>query len=83
VIWKDNIADKFNLYYIQNINNIVGSIDGGAYKKMIYVIIENKENIENFEMVGIENVERVIMKLSKKEGTEEGITNDILKQHFM
>jgi len=39
---------------------------------MIYVIIENKENIENFEMVGIENVERVIMKLSKKEGTGRG-----------
>jgi len=38
--------------------------------------------MENFEMVGIENVERVIMKLPKKKGTEEGITNDILKAAF-
>jgi len=41
-----NIADKFNVYYIQSVNNIVGSMDresksGDAYKKVIYVI-ENK-----------------------------------------
>jgi len=66
-----NIADKFNVYYIQSINNIVESIDRDAksrdvYKKVIYVI-ENKEIMENFEIIRIEDLERVVIKLLKKE----------------
>jgi len=50
-----NIADKFNVYYIQSINNIAESINKDAksrdaYKEVIYVI-ENKEIMENFEMI--------------------------------
>ncbi|XP_025269746.1 uncharacterized protein LOC112639559 [Camponotus floridanus] len=83
-----NIADKFNLYYIQSINNIVNSIkidkSGGdiidhwmnVNKKTIY-IIKNKRIMENFETVKLEQLEKVVMGLPKKKGTEEGITSDI------
>jgi hypothetical protein len=77
-----NIADKFNLYYVQSINNIVESINenkfGGASKRIIYVI-ENNGIMDNFEMIKIEQLEEIIMGLPKKKGTEEGITSDILK----
>lgn len=80
-----NIADKFNLYYIQSINSIIKSVGEGKFdntgKKVIYVI-ENKEIMENFEMISVEHLEEVIMNLPKKKGTEEGITSDILKTAF-
>jgi len=64
-------CNQFNLRYVQSINNIIKSIDGGfksggAYKKIIYVI-ENKEIMEN-EMVRIKDLERVVMELKKKHG---------------
>ena len=80
-----NIADKFNLYYIQSINSIVESIIGDkpayAGKRIIYAI-ENRENMENFERVTIEHLEEIVKGLPKKKGTEEGITSDILKEAF-
>ena len=50
-------------------------------KKTIY-IIENKAITENFENVNLEQLEKVVMGLSKKKGTEEGITSDILKAAY-
>jgi len=38
--------------------------------------------MENFEMIRIEDLERVVMKLSKKKDTEKEITSDILKAAF-
>lgn len=80
-----NIADKFNLYYIQSINSIVKSINGSktgnACKRIIYVI-ENEGIMENFEMISIEHLQEIVMGLPKKKGTEEGITSDILKAVF-
>lgn len=88
-----NIADKFNSYYIQSINNIVKSIKDdrsgsdiiehwmNINKKIIY-IIQSQGIMENFEIVKIEKLEKVVMGLPKKKGTEEGITSDILKAAF-
>lgn len=77
-----NIADKFNLYYIQSIDNIVKSInvdiEGNMSKKIIYDI-ENKGIMENFEIISLKKLEKIIMGLPNKRGTEEGITSDILK----
>jgi len=90
---KCNIADKFNLYYIQSIDSIVNSIkidSSGSdiidhwmniNKKIIY-IIENKWIMEDFETVKLEQLEKVVLGLPKKKGTEEGITSDILKVAF-
>jgi len=90
---KCNIADKFNLYYIQSIDSIVNSIKidrsgrdiiehwMNINKKIIY-IIENKWIMEDFEAVKIEQLEKVVLGLPKKKGTEEGITSDILKIAF-
>lgn len=81
-----NIADKFNMYYIQSINNIVKSIDsesagpsGSLGRRTIYAIENNDNIIENFEMIKIEDLEEIITGLPNKKGTEEGITSDILK----
>lgn len=77
-----NIADKFNWYYVQSINNIVKSISGGESRdkgKGTIYIIESKEIMDNFEIVTVEQIGEIVMKLPKKKGTEEGITSDILK----
>src|SRR5436190_5058397 len=92
-----NIADKFNLYYIQSIiykvDNIVKSIKVdrsgsdiidhwmNVNKKIIY-IIENKGIMENFEIIKIEQLEKIVMGLPKKKVTEEGIISDIVKAAY-
>lgn len=80
-----NIADKFNLYYIQSIDNIVKSINRGnlgSPGKRIIFVIESEGIMENFEMIKIEHLQKIVMELPKKRGTEEGITSDILKAVF-
>jgi len=80
-----NIADKFNLYYIQSIDSIVKSINRGnlgSPGKRIIFVIESEEIMENFEMIRIEHLQKIVMELPKKRGTEEGITSDILKAVF-
>jgi len=47
------------------------------------MLSKNKEIMENFEMIRIEDLERVVMELPKKKGTEERITSDILKFHVI
>lgn len=78
-----NLADKFNLYYIQSIDDIINSIRKEFSKglKTIYVI-DNKEIIENFELIDIYKLERIVMGLPSKKGTDEGITSDLLKACF-
>lgn len=82
---EGNIADKFNLYYIQSINDIIKSIDSNnipsTSRKTIYVI-ENKGEMDKFEIITMKQLEEIVKKLPKKKGTEEGITSDILKAVF-
>jgi len=80
---------KFNLYYIQSIDSIVNSIKidrSGSdiiehwmnmNKKIIY-IIENKEIMEDFKTVKLEQLKKVVLELPKKKDTKEGIISDIL-----
>ncbi|XP_025156900.1 uncharacterized protein LOC112589101 [Harpegnathos saltator] len=78
-----NIANKFNLFYVLSIENIVKSVKEKreADRKSI-CLIETKDTIENFEMIGARNLEEIIMALPNKKGTEEGITSEILKLAF-
>lgn len=82
---EGNIADKFNLYYIQSVNDIIKSIDSNnipsASRKTSYVI-ENKGEIGKFEIITMKQLEEIVKKLPKKKGTEKGITSDILKAVF-
>lgn len=50
--------------------------------RKISYIIENKGIMENFEIVNLEQLEKVVMGLPKKKDTEERITSDILKAAF-
>lgn len=76
------IADKFNLYYIQSIKDIIKSIDRDKVmstgKRTIYRI-EKKGDLERFESITTEQLEVIVRELPKKKGTEEGITSEILK----
>jgi len=82
-IGEYDLADKFNLYYIQSIDDIIESIgeENSNSNRTIYVI-ENKGIIENFELIDIYKLERIVMSLPRKKGTDEGITSDILKACF-
>lgn len=77
-----NIADKFNIYYVKSISNIVQSISNkgieGTGRRPIYVI-ETKGIMENFEPISASDLEQIVRELPRKNGTEEGINSDILK----
>lgn len=77
--------DKFNLYYIQSINDIIKSMNGNniaSTSRRIIYIIENKGETDEFEMITTEQLREIVRELLKKKGTEEGITSDILKAVF-
>lgn len=75
------------MFYIQSISNKIKSINSDKFRSAnrttIYVI-ENKGiiYIKNFEMIKIEDLEKIVMGLPKKKGTEERITSDILEVAF-
>lgn len=80
-----NITEKFNLFYLQSIDNIVSSIEGNNCKKMdnrIVYDVENRADINQFEMINLKELEEIVMNLPNRAGTEEGITGDILKKVF-
>lgn len=80
-----SLADKFNLYYIQSIEEIIESI-GGNYnngnRKRSNYDIESREVIEEFAEIDVGTLDRIIRNLPNKKGTDEGITGDILKDNF-
>lgn len=80
-------ADKFNKYYIKSIDNIISSIrqvgihsrDGvGAYNSNK----KSKGVIEYFDPTDTAELEKIVIKLPKKKGTEEGISVDVIKAAF-
>lgn len=77
------LANRFNIFYIQSINDIVESIGNNDSRrtKTIYVI-ESRGIIENFELIDAQKLERIVMALPQKKGTDEGISSDILKISF-
>lgn len=80
-----SLADKFNMYYIQSIQNIVESIEGTNRdvnrRRSIYVI-EDEGYFKDFKLINTKDLEEIIVQLPRKKGTEEGITSDILKGIF-
>lgn len=64
-----NLVDKFNLYYIQSIKDIIQSIKGNnstTISRRIIYVIENKGEMDNFEMVTGEQLGEIIRELPKK-----------------
>lgn len=59
-----NIAEKFNLFYLQSIDNIMSSIEGNNCKKMdnrIVYDVENRAGINQFEMINLKELEEIVM----------------------
>lgn len=85
---QGNMADKFNMFYVESINNIVNSIDSGATgspgrrRILIGDDLGNERRIEHFENIEIEELGKVVNGLPKKKGTEEGISTEIIKLTF-
>lgn len=81
---KCNIADKFNLFYMQSIENIVSSVERDRTKtdKRTIYVIEMRNTFEDFEIIEAKYLERIVMNLSNKKGTEEGISSELLKAIF-
>ncbi|KAK2577728.1 hypothetical protein KPH14_000803, partial [Odynerus spinipes] len=62
------LADKFNMYYIHSIQSIVESIENtnkNANRRSIY-IIEDKGHLEDFELINVMELEKIIMQLPRK-----------------
>lgn len=85
---EGNIADKFNVFYVESINNIVKSIQndvaGSPNRRRILMGggIDNERIMAIFRNIEIGDLEKVVMGLPKKKGTEEGISSDVLKMVF-
>ncbi|XP_011693473.1 PREDICTED: uncharacterized protein LOC105453329 [Wasmannia auropunctata] len=91
--YECNIADKFNLYYTQSINTIVESINSNKITDDIIetidecvrtVVIKNK-GMDKFEIINVENLNKIVMRLLNKKGTvevikQEKITSDVLQK---
>lgn len=83
-----NTADKFNMYYIESINSIINSIQqdtpDSPNRRRILIGggILNERCMENFRRIQIEELEKIVMDLPNKKGTDEGITSEILKTTF-
>lgn len=80
-----SMADRFNLYYVQSIGDIVKTVNNEINKinkvdRRAVHGIENRDIMENFVPVNVVDLEQIVMKLPRKKGTEEGITSDILKR---
>jgi len=78
---KRSIADNFNLFYIESINAIVSSIGGIPEDSEEVINADNGggEVLRQFDTVSIEEVEKIVLRLTRKKGTEEGISTDIMK----
>jgi len=80
-IEERNVADNFNLFYIRSIDNIMKSINeipkysrGDANANN-----EDREFLQHFDTISIENIEGIVRRLPRKKGTDEGISIDIMK----
>jgi len=80
-IEEKNIADKFNLFYIRSIDNIIKSINeipedsrGDANADN-----EDREVLQDFDTLSIEEIEGIVRRLPRKKGMDEGISTDIMK----
>ncbi|KMQ86032.1 hypothetical protein RF55_15103 [Lasius niger] len=72
-----NIADKFNEYYIKSIDNIINSmkqIDVYSSDREGAYAIENKGVFDYFDPIDTCGLEKIVMNLPAKKGTEEGIS---------
>lgn len=73
-----NIADRFNLYYIKSIEDIIKSTgENGGNRETIY-ITESNIVIENFELIHVCKLEHIVMGLTRKKRIEEGLNSDLL-----
>jgi len=71
-IEERNVADKFNLFYIQSIDNIIKSINKIPEDLRGDANTDN-ETLQHFDTVSIEEVEGIIQQLPRKKDTDEGI----------
>ena len=79
---RGKITDKFNVYYVQSINNIVNSTKNILLKVQICrrrilmrIGVENEEAMEQFGSIEKENLEKLDVGHLKKKGTEERISS--------
>jgi len=72
------LANKFNIFYIQSIKDIIESIRkyDSNNSKIIYAV-ESRSIIEMFEAINIQKLDQIVMALPQKKGTDEGISKYI------
>lgn len=82
VVGEKSIADHFNKYFIQSVNDIVNNIDntGDIEEFMLNVTMNvNDSVLENFALVTHSRIEKLLAKLKNNTPWEDGITKYILE----
>lgn len=81
---KLDTVNRFNMYFIKSIAEIVSSIDNYDNNNNEENMNENNETYkwEEFDTVTEEELRRIIQKMDIKKGTEEGISTVVLKEIY-
>ena len=79
-----NVANKFNKYFVNSINNIVNSIEEPelVLPDMKDCTKENSDLLDSFKPITLEQLKTVIFSLPSKKGTNEGISMEVIKKTF-
>lgn len=78
----DKLSETFNIYYMKSINDIVRIIRVSQYGENRFKISYVSECLENFEMIKVEDLEKIVRNLPRKKGTGKRTTSEILKIAF-
>jgi len=75
------VADNFNLFYVQSIDDIIKSINEIPEDSVGDANANNEDGevLQHFGTVTIEEIEGIVRRLPRKKGTDEGISTDIMK----
>ncbi|KMQ86555.1 rna-directed dna polymerase from mobile element jockey-like protein [Lasius niger] len=81
---REEIANRFNEYYITSIKDIVLSIDSSDNGGLTDVQEELTDinRWEEFNTITEEELRNIIHKLPKKKGTDEGISTEVLQEIY-
>ena len=76
---EKEIANKFNTFFLLSITDIINDIEIIPDAHTMLIFQEPKNTFNKFENIEMNELNKTIKNLANKNGTEEGITTEILK----
>lgn len=71
------IANKFNDYFVNSVNEIINIIENVPLN--LDTIVRTHIKFDKFSLINNDSISKIITKLPNKKGTDEGISSEIIK----